>query len=78
MLPELHPELITRDPDIMGGIPVFSGTRVPIKTVFDYLEQGHPIDASLDDFPTVQRGQAQQAVALLGQKLIAEVEQVAA
>ena len=62
--------LITRDPEIMGGIPVFAGTRVPVKTLFDYLEKGYSIDGFLDDFPTVQRAQAQRIVALLGQRLI--------
>jgi uncharacterized protein (DUF433 family) len=46
----------------MGGTPVFAGTRVPIQTLLDYLEGGHPLDEFLDDFPTVKR---EQAVALL-------------
>lgn len=62
--------LITRDEEILGGIPVFAGTRVPVKTLMDYLEKGHPLDAFLDDFPTVQRSQAQQVIALLGRKLV--------
>jgi uncharacterized protein (DUF433 family) len=48
--------------DVMGGTPVFAGTRVPIQTLLDYLEAGHPLDEFLDDFPTVKR---EQAVALL-------------
>jgi uncharacterized protein (DUF433 family) len=43
--------------NIMGGTPVFSGTRVPIQTLFDYLEAGDPIDVFLEDFPTVKRAQ---------------------
>ena len=45
------------DPEILGGTPVFSGTRVPVKTLTDYLEAGASIDAFLDDFPTVRREQ---------------------
>jgi uncharacterized protein (DUF433 family) len=62
--------LIIRDPDILGGIPVFAGTRVPIRTLMDYLEDGHSLDVFLDDFPTVTRPQAQQLIALLGRQLV--------
>lgn len=53
-------DLIERDKDILGGTPVFRGTRVPIQTLFDYLEGGDSIDEFLDDFPTVTREQAMQ------------------
>lgn len=43
------------DPDIQGGTPVFRGTRVPIKNLFDYLEGGDSLDAFLQDFPSVSR-----------------------
>lgn len=46
---------IHSDPEILGGTPVFVGTRVPAKTLIDYLEAGHPLDEFLDDFPTVSR-----------------------
>jgi uncharacterized protein (DUF433 family) len=59
-------ELITCDQDILGGVPVFAGTRVPVKILMDYLQQGDPLDAFLDDFPTVTRDQAQQVLALRG------------
>jgi uncharacterized protein (DUF433 family) len=49
--------LITSDPDILGGIPVFAGTRVPGKNLTDYLEAGDSINAFLDDFPSVSRAQ---------------------
>nr|CAA9279797.1 hypothetical protein AVDCRST_MAG63-3531 [uncultured Armatimonadetes bacterium] len=75
MKPEQEEPLVVRDSDILGGIPVFAGTRVPVKTLTDYLEKGHPLDDFLDDFPTVRRAQAQRVLALLGQKL---VEQIAA
>ena len=55
-------ELITIDPDILSGQPVFAGTRVPVESLFDHLEAGVPLDEFLDDFPTVSRA---QAVALL-------------
>ena len=46
-------KLITVDPEIHSGTPVFAGTRVPIKTLFDHLEAGDPIAVFLDDFPSV-------------------------
>jgi uncharacterized protein (DUF433 family) len=49
--------LITRSPDILGGTPVFAGTRVPIQTLLDYIESGETIDDFLDGFPTVKRDQ---------------------
>jgi len=61
--------LITRDSEILGGVPVFAGTRVPIKTLLDYLAKGHALDVFLDDFPTVSRHQAREVLAALGQKL---------
>jgi len=63
--------LITRNENILGGIPVFTGTRVPIKTLFDYLKANHPLDDFLDNFPTVARGQAQQMIEIV-QKQIQE------
>jgi uncharacterized protein (DUF433 family) len=55
-------EIVHRDPDILGGTPVFRGTRVPIRSLFDYLEGGDTLDEFLRQFPSVQRG---QAIALL-------------
>jgi uncharacterized protein (DUF433 family) len=49
--------VISRDPEIMGGMPVFSGTRVPVQTLFDYLEAGDSIDDFLEGFPSVTRDQ---------------------
>ena len=54
--------LITTSPTIMGGTPVFAGTRVPVQTFFEYLEAGESIDDFLEGFPTVKR---EQVVALL-------------
>ena len=55
-------EIITSDEDILGGQPVFKGTRVPVESLFDHLESGVPLDEFLDDFPTVSK---EQAIALL-------------
>ena len=49
--------LISKSPDIMGGTPVFAGTRVPVQTLLDYLEAGETIDDFLEGFPTVRREQ---------------------
>lgn len=54
--------LITIDKEVLGGQPVFSGTRVPVESLFDHLEAGVSLGEFLDDFPTVTR---QQAVDLL-------------
>lgn len=62
-------QLITCDPEIMSGTPVFRGTRVPVDTLFDWLESGFTLDEILDDFPSVSR---EQAVALL--RLVDKVE----
>lgn len=51
-------ELIVTSPAILGGTPVFSGTRVPVKNLTDYLEAGDTLDEFLDDFPSVSRAQA--------------------
>ena len=58
----MKPKLITVDPEIHGGTPVFAGTRVPVKTLFDHLEAGDSLEVFLDDFPSVTR---EVAVALL-------------
>jgi uncharacterized protein (DUF433 family) len=55
-------EVVTREPDILEGTPVFLGTRVPIRSLFDYLEGGETLDEFLRQFPSVRRA---QAVALL-------------
>jgi uncharacterized protein (DUF433 family) len=49
---------IKSDPQIMGGTPCFAGTRVPVRTLFDYLEHGKPLDDFLRGFPSVTREQA--------------------
>jgi uncharacterized protein (DUF433 family) len=51
-------EIIVKDADILGGTPVFRGTRVPFQALLDYLEGGQTLDEFLDDFPTVTRDAA--------------------
>ena len=55
-------DVITRDPDILAGMPVFRGTRVPFQALLDYLEGGQTLDEFLEDFPTVTREVAVRAL----------------
>lgn len=64
--------VIHSDPDILGGTPVFVGTRVPVQALMDYLEGGHPLEEFLDDFPTVAREQAIAALEQAKAHLIAD------
>ena len=54
----MHSKAICRNPDILGGTPVFSGTRVPIRILIEHLEAGYCLDDFLDSYPTVSRDQA--------------------
>jgi uncharacterized protein (DUF433 family) len=63
--------VIHSDPDILGGTPVFLGTRVPVKTLIDYLEAGDPLDEFLDHFPSVRREQAIATLELAKDMLVA-------
>ncbi|WP_026072755.1 DUF433 domain-containing protein [Nodosilinea nodulosa] len=67
----LTPHVVQSDPDILGGTPVFCGTRVPIKTLLDYLEAGDSLNVFLDHFPGVSRKQAIAALELAKEMLIA-------
>ena len=62
---------IHSDPEIMGGTPVFVGTRVPVQTLLDYLEAGDPLDLFLEDFPSVSREQVVAVLELAKEMLIA-------
>ncbi len=53
-----QPKLIERSDEVLGGTPVFAGTRVPVRTLFAYLEAGDRLDDFLSDFPSVRRDQA--------------------
>jgi uncharacterized protein (DUF433 family) len=65
--------IVSRSPDVMSGAPVFTGTRVPIQTLLDYLEGGESIDDFLEGFPSVTRAQVvaflEEAKALLVAKV---------
>jgi uncharacterized protein (DUF433 family) len=68
----IHHDLIESDPEKMGGTPVFLGTRVPIKNLFDYLEGGDSIEVFLDNSPTVEREQVIGVLELFKEKLLTE------
>ena len=59
---EAMQDAIVRDPEVMHGVPVFRGTRVPVKTLFDCLENGESLDDFLEGFPTVTRELAVQVL----------------
>ena len=61
--------VVSSDPEILGGTPVFAGTRVPIKNLIDYLAAGDGLDQFLEDFPSVSRQQAVAALELAGEFL---------
>ncbi len=65
------PAVIHSDPEILGGVPVFVGTRVPLRNLIDYLEHGYGLDAFLDAFPSVSREQAVAALEAAGEALSA-------
>jgi len=63
--------VIHADPEILGGEPVFIGTRVPFQALLDYIEGGHPLSDFLEDFPSVSREQAVAALERAKELLIA-------
>jgi uncharacterized protein (DUF433 family) len=63
-------DIITIDPEILGGAPVFKGTRVPIKTLFEYLENNYSLEEFLECFPSVSRELACQVLERSEQALI--------
>lgn len=68
-------KIINIDSEILGGTPVFDGTRVPLKNLFDYLETGETIEEFLDDFPSVNREQVIKLLAL-SQKMVSASTQM--
>ena len=66
-------QIIVSDPEILGGTPVFFGTRVPFQNLIDYLEAGDSIDLFLYDFPTVSRELVIAALEVAKEKLLAQV-----
>jgi uncharacterized protein (DUF433 family) len=63
--------VIRSDPDILGGTPVFAGTRVPVQNLIDFLEAGDRLDDFLDAFPAVSREQAIAALEIAREALLA-------
>jgi uncharacterized protein (DUF433 family) len=70
--------LILRSDEILGGTPVFAGTRVPVKTLFDYLEGGDTLDEFLEDFPAVSREHAVKVLERMKETLLAQEYESAA
>ncbi len=65
--------VISRNSDVMGGTPVFTGTRVPVQTLLDYLEAGESIDDFLEGFPSVSREQVVEFLEQAKDRLVAAV-----
>ena len=63
---------INIDPETMGGTPVFTGTRVPIQSLFDYIETGETLDEFLENFPTVKKEYAIQVLEMAKKTLTTE------
>ena len=63
-------KVIRRSPEILGGTPIFKGTRVPAQALIDYLEEGRSLDEFLEDFPTVTRQQATEMLEDLKKALL--------
>ncbi len=66
--------IISRSSAILGGTPVFAGTRVPIRILMEHLEAGYDLGYFLDHFPSVTREQAVQTIELAAEKLVADTE----
>ncbi|HEV2148763.1 MAG TPA: DUF433 domain-containing protein [Longimicrobiaceae bacterium] len=65
--------VVHSDPEILSGVPVFVGTRVPVQTLVEYLEGGYSVDGFLDNFPTVRREQVNAFLEQAMQALLARV-----
>ena len=63
-------DLITIDPEILGGVPVFRGTRVPIRSLFEYLENDYSLEEFLECFPSVTRDSARRVLECSEQALL--------
>lgn len=68
-LPRIE-EIVSVDPDVVSGTPVFKGTRVPVRALLDHLEAGDPLDKFLADFPSVSREQAVRFIELAGEAVL--------
>lgn len=70
-MPKTSDPVVHSDPEILGGTPVFVGTRVPAQSLFDYLEAGDSLTTFLEDFPSVSKEQAVAAIELARDKVLA-------
>ena len=73
MLPMERSQIVHSNPEILGGTPVFVGTRVPVQTLLDNLEKGETLEEFLDNFPTVSREQAIGFLEEAGRALLAQI-----
>jgi uncharacterized protein (DUF433 family) len=72
ILPTMNYGAINIDPETMGGTPVFTGTRVPIQALFDYIETGETLDEFLENFPSVKKEYALQVLKMARKTLTTE------
>lgn len=72
-LPVIH-----RDPEILGGTPVFRDTRVPVRILFEHLEAGDSLEVFLEDFPSVSRAQASEVLRLALEQVVTGIDEAAA
>jgi uncharacterized protein (DUF433 family) len=70
----MRPTIIVKDPEVLGGTPVFRGTRVPFQALLDYLEGGQSLAEFLEDFPTVTREDAVAALEAAKTLLVGQLE----
>ena len=73
MVPMDRSQIVHSDPEILGGTPVFVGTRVPVQTLLVYLEKGETLEEFLENFPTVNREQAIGFLEEAGRALLAQI-----
>lgn len=66
-IPDELREVVSVDPNVVSGTPVFKGTRVPVRALLDHLEAGDPLEKFLDGFPSVSREQAVRFIELAGE-----------
>jgi uncharacterized protein (DUF433 family) len=69
---QTNQEILSRDPEILGGTTVFSGTRVPVQNLIDYLASGETLDEFLKDFPSVSREQVMKVLRLAKEALVTD------
>jgi uncharacterized protein (DUF433 family) len=76
--PKILRKLVIVDPDIMSGMPVFAGTRVPVQTLFEYLEAGDDLQEFLEDFPSISRDHAMRVLEAAKDSLLVQAGETCA